>query len=161
MNVGMYCTRKKIYKKSVIRPPNLQSPPSGPMSQGSITQVGTYILVGTYLYLVNLHRTSEERNEYIGSDRDLKQMETVLILPRKFRYKILTDRNCVLPDVAPVNVEEIYGGLVGECAALNPVDGDTAERDVVHQEPGESVVLDLVHCAVLHQDASATHREKY
>jgi hypothetical protein len=88
-------------------------------------------------------------------------MENVQRLPRKFLHKILTSRNCVLPDVAPVNVEEIDGGLVGECASLNPVDGDTAERDVVHQEPGESVVLDLVHCAVLHQDASATQREKY
>jgi hypothetical protein len=89
-------------------------------------------------------------------------MENVPRLPRKFRYKILIGgRNCILPDVAPVNVEEIDGGLVGECAPLNSVDGDTAERDVVHQEPGESVVLDLVHCAVLHQDASATHREKY
>jgi hypothetical protein len=87
-------------------------------------------------------------------------MENVLKLPRKLHYKILIGRNCVLPDVAPVNVEEIDGGLVGECAALNSVDGDTAERDVVHQEPGEPVVLDLVHCAVLHQDASATHREK-
>jgi hypothetical protein len=107
-------------------------------------------------YLVNLYRTSEEINDNIGSGRDFKQMENVIILPWKFRYKILIGRNCFLPDVAPVNVEEIDGGLVGECAALDPIDGDTAERDVVHQEPGESVVLDLVHCAVLHQDASAT-----
>jgi hypothetical protein len=88
-------------------------------------------------------------------------METVQKLPRKFHYKTLTGRNCVLPDVAPVNVEEIDGGLVGECATLDPIDGDTAERDVVHQKSGESVVLDLVHCAVLHQDASATQRGKY
>ena len=58
--------------------------------------------------------------------------------------------NCLLPNVASINVKEIHGGLVREGAALNSVDGDTAERDVVHDEPRESVVLDLVHCAVLH-----------
>jgi hypothetical protein len=88
-------------------------------------------------------------------------METRSNIAREVsRYKILIGRNCILPYVAPVNVEEIDGGLVGECAALNPVDGDTAERDVVHQEPGESVVLDLVHCAVLHQDASENTSRK-
>jgi hypothetical protein len=51
-------------------------------------------------------------------------------------------------------VERVYGGLVREGAALQPVDGEPAQRDVVHDEPGEGVRLDLVHRAILQQDIS-------
>ena len=53
------------------------------------------------------------------------------------------------PDVASINVQVVDGWLVGEGAPLYPVDGEAAQGDVVHQEPGEPVVLDLVHPTVL------------